>query len=99
MPEPSYKFYQNKACKYFPCHKGLPEEEFNCLFCWCPLFMLGHECGGDFEYLPSGAKSCLKCTKPHGPGGYEHVLQQYKKVVARINAEGKAYLEKVNKEK
>ena len=30
-----YKFFQNKKCEYFPCHKGIPEEDFNCLFCYC----------------------------------------------------------------
>ena len=33
-----YKFFQNKKCEYFPCHKGIPEEDFNCLFCYCPLY-------------------------------------------------------------
>ena len=39
-----YKFFQNKKCEYFPCHKGIPEEDFNCLFCYCPLYTLG-KCG------------------------------------------------------
>ena len=30
-------FFQNRPCEYFPCHKGIPEEAFNCLFCYCPL--------------------------------------------------------------
>ena len=25
-----YKFFQNRQCEYFPCHKGIPEEDFNC---------------------------------------------------------------------
>lgn len=35
-----YKFYQNKECEYFPCHKGTDSENFNCLFCYCPLYAL-----------------------------------------------------------
>ena len=23
----NYKFFQNKKCEYFPCHKGIPEDE------------------------------------------------------------------------
>ena len=41
MKEKQYAFMQNRACEYFPCHGGVPEEEFNCLFCWCPLYTLG----------------------------------------------------------
>ena len=35
MPEQNkhYNFFQNKECEYFPCHKGVKEEDFNCLFC------------------------------------------------------------------
>ena len=36
-----HQFFQNRECKYFPCHKGIDEEEFNCLFCYCPLYALG----------------------------------------------------------
>ena len=46
-----YKFFQNKKCEYFPCHKGIPEADFNCLFCYCPLYTLGKSCGGNCEYL------------------------------------------------
>ncbi len=31
-----YTWFQNRECEYFPCHKGVREEEFNCLFCYCP---------------------------------------------------------------
>ena len=23
----NYDFFQNRACEYFPCHEGIPEEE------------------------------------------------------------------------
>ena len=39
----NYKFVQNKACEYFPCHKTSDPENFNCLFCFCPLYMLKQE--------------------------------------------------------
>ncbi len=47
MPEQNkhYNFFQNKECEYFPCHKGVKEEDFNCLFCYCPLYTLGKHCG------------------------------------------------------
>ena len=43
-----YMFFQNKECEMFPCHTGVPEESFNCLFCYCPLYALGEACGGSF---------------------------------------------------
>ena len=43
----SDRFFQNRECRYFPCHTGVPEEEFNCLFCYCPLYTLGRKCGGN----------------------------------------------------
>ncbi len=45
----NYKFNQHTKCEYFPCHKGSNKETFNCLFCYCPLFMLKDKCGGDFK--------------------------------------------------
>ena len=46
-----YAFYQNTQCEYFPCHKTAHPEDFNCLFCYCPLYALGRRCGGNFRYL------------------------------------------------
>ena len=43
----NYAFFQNKDCEYFPCHKCADAENFNCLFCYCPLYALGDECGGN----------------------------------------------------
>ena len=28
-PKAHFSFFQNKECEYFPCHEGIPEEEFN----------------------------------------------------------------------
>ena len=54
-----YKFFQNKKCEYFPCHKGIPEEDFNCLFYYCPLYPLGKSCGG-ILHLDTGTHANLK---------------------------------------
>ena len=60
-----YAFFCHRSCEYFPCHKGIPEEDFNCLFCYCPLYFLGERCGGHFTYTKSGVKNCVDCTVPH----------------------------------
>ena len=78
-----YKGFQNKACEYYPCHKIEDEEAFNCLFCYCPLYLLKEDCGGTFTYLKSGIKSCMGCTKPHDANGYEHVQEKMGLVIER----------------
>ena len=49
----SYRFFENKECKYFPCHEGL--EDFNCLFCYCPLYTKEH-CPGNPQYIEAEDK-------------------------------------------
>jgi Zn-finger protein len=69
-----YPFFSNTECPYFPCHEGVPEGEFNCLFCYCPLYVLGPRCGGNFTYTASGHKDCSACTMTHrGDAGTELV--------------------------
>ena len=77
----SYKFYQNTACEYYPCHRGADPESFNCLFCYCPLYALGDRCGGNFSYLENGLKDCSACLIPHDPENYEIVLRRMEAVL------------------
>ncbi len=79
--ENSSSFFANRACRYFPCHEGIPEEEFNCLFCYCPLYLLGERCGGDFTYLKNGVKSCVRCRRPHDPAHAEEFRKKIKEAV------------------
>ena len=74
MSRESERFFSNRACPHFPCHAGADREDFNCLFCYCPLYALGPDCGGAPAYTPSGVKDCSGCLLPHTPAGYEHIL-------------------------
>lgn len=74
MKENSAKYFNNRWCQYYPCHKVEEEAEFNCLFCYCPLYALGERCGGSFRYTEEGIKDCSTCNIPHSEGGYEHVM-------------------------
>ncbi len=76
-----YDFFQNKQCEYFPCHKGVAEADFSCLFCYCPLYALGENCGGCFTYTESGIKDCSGCTRPHRREQYAEILEQMGKVM------------------
>ncbi len=77
----NYKFFQNKKCEYFPCHKMKDEEHFNCLFCYCPLYALGDKCGGNFKYLDGGIKDCSNCLIPHSPKGYDYIISKYSEIL------------------
>ncbi len=58
-------FFTYKACPYFPCHTTDDPDSFNCLFCFCPLYTLGSNCGGSFTYTQTGIKDCSGCILPH----------------------------------
>ena len=80
----NYAFYQNRECEYFPCHAGIAEEDFNCLFCYCPLYMLGKQCGGNFTRTESGLKSCMHCTYPHERGNYDALIARYGEIASVV---------------
>ena len=76
-----YAFFCNHKCEMFPCHKGLPEEDFNCLFCYCPLYALGERCGGNFVYTSYGIKDCSKCLFPHRRESYEVIVRRFSEIM------------------
>ncbi len=80
--ENSEKFFSNRECRYFPCHKGIKEEEFNCLFCYCPLYSAGEECGGSYV-MKDGIKSCMNCRRPHIASNFDEINNAVKELVIR----------------
>ena len=50
VDQKAYTFFAHKECEFFPCHPGADPDNFNCLFCYCPLYALGDRCGGSFRY-------------------------------------------------
>lgn len=77
-----YKFNQHLKCEFFPCHKGVANEVFNCLFCYCPLYLLKDECGGDYQ-MNNGIKDCTHCKKPHDENSYAYIMSKMKLVIER----------------
>ena len=73
----NYKFISNRDCEYFPCHNVEDDSEFNCLFCYCPLYTLGENCGGNYKYLENGVKSCEDCMIPHKKDAYDHIAKRF----------------------
>ena len=79
----NFKFFSHRQCEYFPCHQlkgGMAEEDFNCLFCYCPLYALGDKCGGNFVYTENGVKDCSNCLVPHSKGGYPYIMENFHKI-------------------
>ena len=70
----SARFFSNRECQYFPCHKEPEPDDFNCLFCFCPLYLLKDKCGGDFFYTDKGVKNCRDCSLPHRAEYYDEIL-------------------------
>ncbi len=71
----SYKYFENKDCEFYPCHEM---KEQNCLFCFCPLYLL--ECGGAFKMLEGKdghkVKDCGDCKITHSKDGYDYVMKK-----------------------
>ncbi|MFZ7119994.1 MAG: cysteine-rich small domain-containing protein [Eubacteriaceae bacterium] len=76
-----FKFFNHKECEYFPCHDCENLDDFNCLFCYCPLYTLGDKCGGNFTYTKKGIKNCKNCTIPHTREGYEIILEKMDDII------------------
>lgn len=74
----SSSFFQNIECEYFPCHEAIEKSNFNCLFCYCPLYALGNSCNGNYTYTEKGVKDCSNCIVPHDKNNYELILQRIK---------------------
>lgn len=74
----SHKFFQNRECDFFPCHKVKDTAHFNCLFCYCPLYFID-DCGGKYAILDNGIKDCSKCLVPHGKKSLEIMQAKIKK--------------------
>ena len=77
----NYKFFSHTECEFFPCHKTNDPENFNCLFCYCPLYALKDKCGGNFKYTEKGIKVCKNCTLPHQRKNYDYVIGKFKEII------------------
>lgn len=80
-----YKFFNHKQCEYYPCHQ-IDEEKLNCLFCFCPLYVL-KDCGGHYK-MTGNMKDCSDCLFPHHIENYDYIIEKYKDlkdVICRID--------------
>ena len=82
-----YSYFTHKKCEYFPCHPSADPDNFNCLFCYCPLYPLGKDCGGTFDDLPHGYQDCSRCLYPHKRENYDTIVQRYQEILAVMHTE------------
>ncbi|MDD2979052.1 MAG: cysteine-rich small domain-containing protein [Hespellia sp.] len=75
----AYSFFNHRECEYFPCHLTDNPDEFNCLFCYCPLYMLGEDCGGNYRYV-HGIKDCSACLVPHKKENYGYITGKFQEI-------------------
>ena len=67
----SYDYFANRECPYFPCHEKASPAQFNCLFCYCPLYR-APKCGGAYV-MRNGRKDCSYCLLPHNDESYAYI--------------------------
>jgi fumarate hydratase subunit alpha len=77
--ENNQRFFSNKTCMFFPCHDLTDDNQLNCLFCYCPLYPLGENCGGFFTWARHEnikVKLCANCTFPHRAENYDAIMDK-----------------------
>ena len=79
-----FSFFQNTQCEYFPCHETEHPEDFNCLFCYCPLYALGRKCKGNYQYIAGGVKDCSKCMVPHERRNYAYITSRFMDIMEAV---------------
>lgn len=75
MPKNSWKYFVNKECEFFPCHKGADSDNFSCLQCYCPIYW---HCG-----TRKGGLDCKDCMFPHDPKMHDSLMESIKNIHKR----------------
>jgi Zn-finger protein len=76
-----YKYFVNKECEHYPCHKGVPEGEWSCLFCYCPWFW---SCGSK----GNNGELCIACNMPHYRDRWELIQTGLKNMYVSESGKG-----------
>ena len=58
-----YSYFSHKKCEFFPCHKNADPDDFNCLFCYCPLYALVGISGIRKRELKTAQTVCFRISE------------------------------------
>ncbi|MCR4590459.1 MAG: cysteine-rich small domain-containing protein [Lachnospiraceae bacterium] len=81
----TFKYFENRECKFYPCHEMGDKGGVNCLFCYCPLYFM-KDCPGTYHYVEKGGKkikSCVDCTFPHEEGNYGEMIKKINDLIQK----------------
>ncbi len=74
----SETYFSNTDCKYFPCHTPADREDFNCLFCYCPLYGM-ESCPGTPKVVAGKdgemIRDCSDCIYPHKAEHFRMIVE------------------------
>ena len=73
----NYQFFNHRLCEYYPCHQ-MDQEKMNCLFCFCPLYVL-KDCGGNYQ-MKGDIKDCSNYIVPHQRENYDYIMKRYQDI-------------------
>ena len=79
-----FTYFTNTECEFFPCHPTEHPEDFNCMFCYCPLYTLGRKCNGNYVFLPDGTKDCSACMIPHKKENFTYITARFEEIADLI---------------
>lgn len=71
----NWKWFRNDECEFFPCHHFVDYDNFNCKFCFCPLYRF-EDCGGNPTILQNGVRDCSGCTYPHDKRNHDEIIRR-----------------------
>ena len=80
-----FSYFSHRSCELYPCHLRSDPDSFNCLFCYCPLYSLGVECGGNFTVLSNGVKDCTACVLPHDKDSFGYISSRFNDIVRKMD--------------
>lgn len=79
-----FSSFSNFECEFYPCHENADTSNFNCLFCYCPLYLTGEACGGNYSYTKNGIKDCSGCMIPHIPDNYGYIIDRFTSFIPKF---------------
>jgi Zn-finger protein len=79
---------KGKDCNYYPCHDGIIEEEYQCEFCFCPIYPCNIEkTGGKIISGRDGSQiwDCSDCIIVHEKENFNKIKKGLHNIIQEIS--------------